>query len=231
MPLSSDPPTPEPTLVGRHSCPYVDRVRLYLHETRIPCRYVVHGDDPELDPKSVTPTGKVPFLKVGRHVLFESLVILGYLDETNSRPWLPPDPLSRARCRSWMTFADDLHLRQACLFDAESADGGSAAERYGAGLAALDAGLEQEAGLFAGPGSLVRLVYAPLMHRLSLADRRFRLGLLARHARVAELAAELSSYVCGTGILPADFEERYIEHLMKWPGYLRSRGFEGEESA
>jgi glutathione S-transferase len=47
-------------------------------------------------------------LKVGDTVLFESAVILEYLDEIHEPLLHPDDPLERARDRSWFTVADVL---------------------------------------------------------------------------------------------------------------------------
>jgi glutathione S-transferase len=45
-----------------------------------------------------------PVLKVGDAAIFESAVILEYLEETQSSPQHPSDPLHRAEHRSWIEF-------------------------------------------------------------------------------------------------------------------------------
>jgi len=47
-------------------------------------------------------------LKVGDSVIFESAVILEYLEETQPRPLHPADPLVRADHRAWMEFGSTM---------------------------------------------------------------------------------------------------------------------------
>ena len=59
----------------------------------------------------VNPQGLVPVLEDGPHVLSQSLAILEYLDETHPQPpFLPPDPVARARVRALaLAIACDIH--------------------------------------------------------------------------------------------------------------------------
>ena len=43
-------------------------------------------------------------LLVGDHAIFESAVILEYLEETQAKPLHPADPLRRAEHRAWIEF-------------------------------------------------------------------------------------------------------------------------------
>src|SRR5262249_36739106 len=47
---------------------------------------------------------KTPVLKVGDSAIFESAVILEYLEETQPLPLHPGDPLRRAEHRAWIEF-------------------------------------------------------------------------------------------------------------------------------
>jgi glutathione S-transferase len=46
----------------------------------------------------------VPLLRVGDEVIFESAVILEYLEETQANPLYPADPLARAKHRAMIEF-------------------------------------------------------------------------------------------------------------------------------
>jgi len=52
----------------------------------------------------ISPLGKTPVLVVGEHAIFESAVILEYLEETQTRPLHPADPITRAEHRAWIEF-------------------------------------------------------------------------------------------------------------------------------
>ena len=53
---------------------------------------------------ALSPLGKTPVLVVEGKPVFESAVILEYLEETQQRPLYPSDPLERAQHRSWIEF-------------------------------------------------------------------------------------------------------------------------------
>ena len=52
----------------------------------------------------MTDGSKTPVLKVDETAIFESAVIVEYLEETQRKPLHPRDALSRAEHRSWMEF-------------------------------------------------------------------------------------------------------------------------------
>jgi glutathione S-transferase len=98
------------TLVSHHLCPYVQRAAISLAEKSVPYERisVILSDKPDWF-KTLSPLGRVPLLKVSEEdgrtsVIFESAVILEFLEETLPRPLHPSDPLERARHRSWIEF-------------------------------------------------------------------------------------------------------------------------------
>ena len=93
------------TLISHDLCPYVQRAVIALTEKGVPFDriYVDLADKPEWF-KEISPLGKVPLLKVGGHVIFESAVILEYLEETQPHPLYPQDPLTRAQHRAMIEF-------------------------------------------------------------------------------------------------------------------------------
>src|SRR5260370_12901282 len=97
------------TLVSFDLCPYVQRAAIALAEKEVPFERI----DVDLSNKldwflALSPLGKVPLLKVGGEVIFESSVILEYLEETQPRPLHPVEPLARARHRAWMACASSI---------------------------------------------------------------------------------------------------------------------------
>lgn len=97
------------TLVSHHLCPYVQRAAISLHEKQVPFarRYVDLADKPGWF-KELSPLGKVPLLLSGTHAIFESAVILEYLEETQPHPLHPAEPERRAVHRAWIEFGSSI---------------------------------------------------------------------------------------------------------------------------
>ena len=89
------------TLISHPLCPYVQRVAIALAEKSVPFTRV----DIDLAAKpdwflAISPLGKTPVLTVGDAAIFESAVILEYLEDTHSPPMHPADPIDRADHRA-----------------------------------------------------------------------------------------------------------------------------------
>src|ERR1700681_4417849 len=93
------------TLISHHLCPYVQRAVISLTERNVPFKRVdVDLADKPGWFKAISPLGKTPVLKVGERAIFESAVILEYLEETQPMPLHPSDALARAEHRGWIEF-------------------------------------------------------------------------------------------------------------------------------
>jgi glutathione S-transferase len=92
-------------LISHELCPYVQRAVIALTEKGVAFERVdidlAHKPDWFL---AISPLGKTPVLVVGAHAIFESAVILEYLEETQARPLHPADALRRAEHRAWIEF-------------------------------------------------------------------------------------------------------------------------------
>jgi len=112
-------------LISHKLCPYVQRAVIALTEKGVPFERidVDLANKPEWF-KAISPLGKTPVLVV--HVpekwapvfreghaptemidgtaIFESAVILEYLEDTQANPLHPADPLARAEHRAWIEF-------------------------------------------------------------------------------------------------------------------------------
>src|SRR5216683_627960 len=92
-------------LISHKLCPYVQRAVIALTEKGVAFERV----DINLADKpdwfvAISPLGKTPVLQVGDVPIFESAVILEYLEETQPCPLHPSDPLRRAEHRAWIEF-------------------------------------------------------------------------------------------------------------------------------
>lgn len=91
------------------------RVRIALNLKNIECETALvnlqAGDQSSSAYRAVNPQGRVPALEVDDHILVQSLAIMEYLDEVHpSPPFLPSDPLGRARVRGIANIiACDIH--------------------------------------------------------------------------------------------------------------------------
>src|SRR6266576_5773872 len=92
-------------LISHKLCPYVQRAVIALSEKGVAFERI----DIDLANKpdwflAISPLGKTPVLQVGDVAIFESAVILEYLEETQPEPLHPADPLRRAEHRAWIEF-------------------------------------------------------------------------------------------------------------------------------
>src|SRR5258705_6486569 len=92
-------------LISPKLCPYVQRAVIALSEKGVAFERIdidlAHKPDWFL---AISPLGKTPVLQVGDVAIFESAVILEYLEETQPKPLHPANPLTRAQHRAWMEF-------------------------------------------------------------------------------------------------------------------------------
>jgi len=92
-------------LISHKLCPYVQRAVIALTEKGVAFERI----DVDLANKPdwflvISPLGKTPVLQVGDTAIFESAVILEYLEETQPHQLHPADPLRRAEHRAWIEF-------------------------------------------------------------------------------------------------------------------------------
>src|SRR6201993_1306403 len=93
-------------LISHKLCPYVQRAVIALTEKGVAFDRI----DIDLANKpdwflAISPLGKTPVLKVGDRAIFESAVILEYLEETQAHVLHPAEPLARAEHRAFIEFA------------------------------------------------------------------------------------------------------------------------------
>lgn len=95
-------------VVSSKSCPFAQRTRMAFLEKGITFSLA----EIDLDDKpdwflAISPYSKVPLLRDGDAVIYESAVIGEYLEEVCPEPPLiPVDPVTRAKMRLWVDFAN-----------------------------------------------------------------------------------------------------------------------------
>ena len=168
-------------LISYALCPYAQRVSIALDEKSTPFERI--NIDLANKPdwfKALSPHGKVPVLKQGDAVLFESVAILEYLEDTAAPPLYPANAVARAHARAWIAFGGAVldcigrfySARDAATF--EAAKGGLRQQFEKLEQAATSAGWGMEM-----PFSLLDVVYAPVFRYFDLFDRLKDHGILA----------------------------------------------------
>jgi glutathione S-transferase len=212
------------TLVSFDLCPYVQRAAIALAEKGVAFERI----DVDLANKpgwfkAISPLGKVPLLRVGAEVLFESAVIVEYLEETQAPPLHPADPLTRARHRAWMEFGSSI---LADIWVIETTPDVQAFNARKSALRDKFARLEAEFGdgpYFAGARfSLVDAVFAPAFRYFDVFDRIVDLGVFADLPRVAAWRRALAARPSVRDAVVRDYPERLFSWLRKQPSYLAS---------
>jgi glutathione S-transferase len=168
------------TLISHRLCPYVQRVAIALAEKSLPFTRV----DIDLAAKpewflAISPLGKTPVLKVGDSAIFESAVILEYLEDVYSLPLHPDGPLERADHRGWIEVSSSILNDIAGFYGAATPDGFAAKtkalkDKFGYVDQRLSKGR-----YFAGPKfSLVDAAFAPVFRYFDVFDTIANFGIL-----------------------------------------------------
>lgn len=213
--------SPSLTLVSHHLCPYVQRAAISLAEKAVPFDRVDVdlGDKPAwfLD---LSPLGKTPVLKIDDRAIFESAVILEYLEETRPHRLHPADPLRRAEHRAWIEFGSAVLNDIAGLYSAKDHDAFTAKAKV---LTAKFARLESNLGpgpWFDGDFSLVDAVFGPVFRYFDVFDRIGDFGVLAGKPKVAAWRTALASRPSIRQAVGADYEARLERFLAQRNSHL-----------
>ncbi|MBI2741153.1 MAG: glutathione S-transferase family protein [Rhodospirillales bacterium] len=212
---------PTLTLVSHHLCPYVQRAAISLAEKSVPFDrvYVDLADKPAwfLD---LSPLGKTPVLKVDDRAIFESAVILEYLEETRPHPLHPADPLQRAEHRAWIEFGSAVLGDIAGLYSAKNEPAFAAkAETLAAKFARLESHLG-DGPWFDGDFSLVDTVFGPVFRYFDVFDRIGEFGILAGKPKVAAWRKALAARPSIRHAIGADYEARLESFLIQRNSHL-----------
>jgi glutathione S-transferase len=215
-------------LISHRLCPYVQRAVIALTEKGVAFERV----DIDLANKpdwflGVSPLGKTPVLMVGEHAIFESAVILEYLEETQEKPLHPADPLSRAEHRAFIEFGSAVLNDIAGLYSAPD----EAAFKAKAGqLEARFARLETRvaaAPWFDGECfSLVDAVFGPVFRYFDVFDTIGDFGILANKPKLARWRERLAERPSVRSAVSADYPallRDFIDWRRSWLSQLQAR--------
>ena len=207
------------TLISHELCPFVQRAAIALTEKGVAFERITVdlANKPDWF-LAISPLGKVPLLKVGDVAIFESAVILEYLEETQPNPLHPADALQRAEHRAWMEFGSTILMDQWTFYTAMDEAAFQAKAKQ---LAEKFARLEQRLGdgpYFDGARfSLVDAVFGPVFRYFDVFDRIADFGMLTDKPKLAVWRRALAERPSIVRAVKADYPERLWD-------FLQSRG-------
>jgi glutathione S-transferase len=211
-------------LISHKLCPYVQRAVIALSERGAAFERV----DIDLANKpdwflTISPLGKTPVLLVNDVPIFESAVILEYLEETEARPLHPADPLRRAEHRGFIEFGSAILADIAGLYSAPD----EAAFKAKAGqLKARFARLERRvaaAPWFDGERfSLVDAVFGPVFRYFDVFDSIGGFGILDAKPKLARWRANLAARPSVKSAVSAEYPALLRDFLARRKSWISS---------
>jgi glutathione S-transferase len=214
-------------LISHKLCPYVQRAVIALTEKAVPFERV----DIDLANKpnwflKISPLGKTPVLTVGEHAIFESAVILEYLEDTRAYPLHPSDPLRRAEHRAWIEFGSAVLNDIAGFYAAPDK---AALDAKAAALAQKFARLEarvEAAPWFDGEKfTLVDAVFGPVFRYFDVFDEIADFGILLGKPNLKRWREALAARASVQSAVSADYPtllRDFIERRRSWLSHLQA---------
>jgi glutathione S-transferase len=215
-------------LISHKLCPYVQRAVIALTEKGVSFERI----DIDLANKpdwflAISPLGKTPVLQVGDRAIFESAVILEYLEETQPKPLHPDDALTRAEHRAWIEFGSTVLNDIAGFYAAQDE------AIFSAKIAQLQqrfARLESRVAAspwFGGESfSLVDAVFGPVFRYFDVFDDIADFGILAGKPKLARWRNSLAARPSVRNAVGADYPallRDFIERRKSWLSGLQAR--------
>jgi glutathione S-transferase len=210
------------TLISHHLCPYVQRAAIALAEKGVDYdrRYVDLADKPDWF-KALSPLGKTPVLQVGATAIFESAVILEYLEDTQPNPLHPEDPLRRAEHRSLIELGSAILNDIWGLYSAADAAAFAARQKLPAErFAWLERRLVAAPWFDGAEFSLVDAVFAPVFRYFDAFDRIGRHGILENLPKLARWRASLATRPSVIAAVTEDYQDRLWRFLLARNSHL-----------
>lgn len=204
-------------LVSHNLCPYVQRSRIVLEEKAVP--HELEFIDLAAKPDwflAISPLGKVPVLLVDEQPLFESAVIVEYLDEVTPGSLHPAEPIERARHRSWIAFASSTLDNIAGLYNAADEAGWQRQRRQ-----LIDKFRHLDGALTGGPFfagaafSLVDAAFAPVFRYFEVFEKFGRFGFFEGTPAVRAWRAALAARPSVRAAAVDDYHDRLADFLAR----------------
>jgi glutathione S-transferase len=215
-------------LISHKLCPYVQRAVIALAEKGVPFERI----DIDLANKpdwflAISPLGKTPVLQVGNRAIFESAVILEYLEETQPRPLHPADPLTRAEHRAWIEFGSTVLSDTAGFYAApDEANFAVRTAQLEQRFARLDTRVAASPWFDGAEFSLVDAVFGPVFRYFGVFDTIADFGILAGKPKLARWRKALAARPSVRTAVSADYPvllRNLLNRRNSWLSQLQNR--------
>jgi glutathione S-transferase len=215
-------------LISHKLCPYVQRAVIALTEKGVAFERV----DIDLANKpdwflAISPLRKTPVLQVGATAIFESAVILEYLEETEAKPLHPADPLRRAEHRGWIEFGSSVLNDIAGFYAAkDEATFKAKTSQLETRFARLEARVAAAPWFDGESFSLVDAVFAPVFRYFDVFDEIGDFGILADKPKLARWRKRLAARPSVRSAVSADYPallRDFIDRRNSWLSGLQAR--------
>ncbi|KXO06999.1 Glutathione S-transferase [Moritella sp. JT01] len=209
-------------LISFELCPFVLRSVITLKKKGIDFNitFIDLENKPEWFLK-ISPLGKVPVLKYGADVIFESAVINEFLDEISPPMLMPADPLQKAKDRGWIEYASALTVNQYMLTMADSKSD------FDTQRIEMLSKLQRLENVITGSNffnnvnfSLVDAALAPLLYRFTLIEKLFGQFFLHQFPKLQKISDKIVEQPYVKGATIDDFEMVFIDYLKNNNSYL-----------
>jgi glutathione S-transferase len=215
-------------LISHKLCPYVQRAVIALTEKGVPFERI----DIDLANKpdwflAISPLGKTPVLQVGDKAIFESAVILEYLEETRPKPLHPADPLTRAEHRAWIEFGSTV-LNDVAGFYAAPDEAAFAAKtlQLEARFARLETRVMASPWFDGGEFLLVDAVFGAVFRYFDVFDGIADFGILKQKPKLARWRQALAARPSVRAAVGADYPvllRDFLKRRHSWLSQLQRR--------
>ncbi|MCW8878142.1 MAG: glutathione S-transferase family protein [Kangiellaceae bacterium] len=211
-------------LISFNLCPFVQRSVITLLKKGVDFKitYIDLANKPDWFLK-ISPLGKVPVLRYGDEVLFESAVINEFLDEITPDPLLPSLPLEKAKQRAWVEFSSGALVDQYLMSAAKTEDDFKKhSEALNSKLTRLNELIESD--FFAGKEfTLIDSAIAPLFTRFQVMAEKLDHDFVEHFDKLKLYAAKVLSLDFVKGSVLSNFDDLYLAYLDKNQSYLLAK--------
>jgi glutathione S-transferase len=215
-------------LISHKLCPYVQRAVIALTEKSVAFERI----DIDLANKpdwflAISPLGRTPVLLVGDVPIFESAVILEYIEETEPKPLHPRDALSRAEHRGWIEYGSAVLNDIASLYAApDEAAFKTKATQLEQRFARLETRVAAMPWFDGESFSLVDAVFGPVFRYFDVFDIIGDFGILAGKPKLARWRKSLAERPSVQAAVGADYPallRDFLQRRNSWMSRLQAQ--------